>query len=428
MRKQAQTNIKKPNALIYALFYLLIYPIVKLCFRLEVDRSKVQVPEGAFVVVSNHQSFMDFVLVMLAMYPHRLNAVTAQKFFFYPPLNWLLPLMGCIPKNLFESDPRAIKGILSVIKRGGKLLLFPEGRCTVDGGYMGMNKATGKLIKKLGVPVIDCHIEGSYTCMPFWRRGLRFGRERVTLTTLFTAEDTQSLSVDEINHRLDRALSGANTAPSTKPFRVFRARKLAEGLETILYYCPKCEQEFTLVTEHNNIRCTACGNAATMNREAKLIPAPGSVIPESAHAWYREQVSYEMKFLREDEVLIEAEVVVRMAAQAGLAACGSGTLRLDHTGWYFRGRLHDEDAALHFPIETVPALPFDPRDNFQIYANGQFYAFTPTDNLLACAKYATRGECAYWRFAHTVQMTSAAACGFARGREETVSRTENAWN
>ena len=413
--------MKKPNAFFYALIYLLIYPILKLCFRLKVDRSNYRPPKGPFLVVCNHQSFMDFLLVMMTIYPHRLNAVTAQKFFFFRPLNWFLPLMGCIPKNLFEPDPRAIRGMFSVIKRGGKLLIFPEGRCTVDGGYMGMNKTTGKLIKKLNVPVVHCHIEGSYTCMPFWRRGLRFGREYVTLSNLFTSEETQSLTADEINRRLDLGFSGANIAAPPKTLEVFRAKKLAEGLEYILYYCPRCRQEFTLETQGNTICCKACKNEAVMNRHAKLIPAAGSAVPESVHEWYKEQVLFEIDALREDVTLSEAEVIVQMPAQIGMAVCGSGRLWLNHTGWHFEGKLSGEDATLFFPIESVPAIPFDPNDNFQIYANGQFYAFTPKDNPQSCAKHATIGECAHWRFAHTLQMTDGASCGFSRGRQETAS-------
>jgi len=271
-----------------------MYPFLKIVFRLEVDRSGYRPPKGPFIVVSNHQSFMDFLLVMLTFYPCRLNAVAAQKFFYYKPLNWLLPIMGAIPKCLFDPDPRSIVGIMSVIKRGGRLLLFPEGRCSTEGVYAGMHKATGKLISKLKVPVASCLIEGAYNCMPFWRKGFRRGHIRVTLADLFSAEDVYVLTVDEINGRIDRRLSGADRTaqinapeqseqpitleqhkryitpeqpeqPNTTeqheryitpeqpeqpimPLRVFKAKKLAEGLQNILFWCPCCGQEFALAT------------------------------------------------------------------------------------------------------------------------------------------------------------------------------------
>ncbi|MCL2773262.1 MAG: 1-acyl-sn-glycerol-3-phosphate acyltransferase [Oscillospiraceae bacterium] len=409
MRKK----VKKPNGILYFLVYIFIYPFLKIMFRLKVDRTNYRPPKGPFIVLSNHTSFMDFLLTMLTIYPLRLNAVAAQKFFLYKPLNKLLPLMGCIPKNLFDPDIRSVIGIKSVIKRGGRILLFPEGRCTVDGPYMGMDKTTGILIKSLGVPVISCHIDGAYTCMPFWRKGIRFGRERVTLANLFTAEDMESMSADEINAAIDRSLSGMNTPAPSKPLRVFKEKRLLEGLQNIIYYCPKCGREFTLETKGNTIYCTACGNTATMDCYAKLIPTQGSIIPKSVHDWYKEQAVYEMQFLKEDMEPIKVQVTVRMPLKEanGIEPCGNGTLWLDPKGWHYDGQLLSEEVHLFFPIEMVPAMPFDPNDNFQIYSNGSFYSFT-SENACACAKYATIGECAYWRFAPAVQMTPGYDSGF----------------
>ena len=412
-------KIQKPNGFLYGVLYLLIYPVLKILFRLKVDRRQYNPPKGAFIVVSNHQSFMDFLLVMLTVYPHRLNAVAAQKFFFYRPLNKLLPIMGSIPKNLFETDLRSIMAIMEVVKRGGRLLLFPEGRCSNHGPYMGMHKATGKLIKKLNVPVVSCHIEGAYTCMPFWRKGFRCGRIRVTLADLFSTADTQAMTADEINSRIDARLSGRDKELSSigaKPLKVFRARRLAEGLENILYYCPVCQREFTLKTAGNSIYCTVCGSTATMNRNAELLSTEACALPKTVSQWYKVQVLHEMQLLLDGMEPLGTEVIVRMPLDAGrgLAVCGQGTLWLDSEGWRYEGELSGENVQMFFPLATVPAIPFDPNDNFQIYANGNFYAFTPKDNSCACAKYAIVGECAYWRFASVVQMTPGYDSGFCK--------------
>ena len=415
-KQQSRKKVGKPNAVLYFLVYILLYPILKIFFRLKVDRKNYKPPKGPFVVISNHKSFMDFLLVMLTVYPRRLNAVAAQKFFLYKPLNKLLPVMGAIPKNLFDPDIRSIIGIKTVIKRGGRILLFPEGRCTVHGPYMGMHKTTGNLIKNLGVPVISCNIEGAYICIPFWRKKLRFGKERVTLANLLTAEDVKSMPTYEINAAIDKSLSGLNVSAPKKPFRTFRARRLIEGLETIIYYCPKCGREFTLETKGNIIYCKSCGNTATMNRYAKLIPGKDSIVPESVDKWYKEQAIYETQFLKDDMEPLKIQVTVRMPLREGMGIepCGTGTLWLDPKGWHYDGELLGEIVNLFFPIETVPAMPFDPNDNFQIYSDGKFYSFTP-DDAKTCAKYATIGECAYWRFAKPSQMTPGYDSGFCGG-------------
>jgi len=412
--KPRQT-IKTPNGLIYFIAFLLLAPFMKLFFRLRIDRSAYNPPKGPFIVLSNHVSFMDFVLVMLALYPRRLNAVTAQKFFFFRPLSWLLPTMGCIPKNLFDPDIRSVKHILSVYKRGGRILIFPEGRCSTDGVYAGVNKSIGKLIKKLEAPVITCRLEGAYTCMPGWRSGFRFGRIHVTLANLFDPADARDLTLDEINDQIDARLSGSDAKVPEKPLSLFRARRLAEGLEHFLYYCPKCQGEFTMETRGNVIRCTACGNAAEMDRYGIPNPLADSAVPKTIQKWNKEQIMHEMRAIHENMAPVEVPVLVRMPAAKlgdGLVHCGRGILSLDITGWRYKGELNGEAADLFFPIGLVPAIPYDPNNNFQIYLNGSFYSFTPEDNPSACSKYAILGEGVYRRFAPHMQMTEGYDSGF----------------
>jgi len=407
-------KVKRPNPIIYFFVYIFIFPLMKLLFRLEVDRSGYKPPNGAFIAVSNHSSFMDFLIVMLSLYPKRVNAITAQKFFLFKPLHKLLPMMGCIPKNLFDPDVRSIIGIKTVLKRGDHILLFPEGRCSSDGAYAGMHKATGKLVKKLGVPIVSSYIEGGYKCMPFWRKGIRSGRVRITIANMFSSEDLQSLSIEEINRAIDARLGGDDALAPTKPFRTFGTKKLAEGLQNIIYWCPKCREEFTLETEGCIIRCTVCGNAAKLDRNMIFSPLSDSVVPETVHDWFRDQTRFEMAKLSEDMEPISTKVNVRLPSDVpggGMSNCGSGTISLDANGWYYEGELNGEQVSLFFPIDTVPALPIDPDDVFQIYAHGTFYMFSPEDTR-KCVKYSLIGECAYWKFASNIQMTPGKDSGF----------------
>lgn len=415
LRTEFYMKVKNPNAVIYFFAYILIFPVLKFLFRLKVDKSGYSPPKGSFVVVSNHSSFADFLIAMLPLYPHRINAVTAQKFFFYRPLHWLLPILGCIPKNLFDPDVRSIIGIKTVLKRGGKIILFPEGRCACDGVYAGMHKSTGKLIKKLGVPVISCSIDGAYTCMPFWRKGLKQGRARIIISNLFSQDDLKSLSAEQITDALDLRLSRAGELPPAKPFQTFSSKGLAEGLDNILYWCPKCDSEFALESFNCTIRCSACGNGANLNKFAKFTPLSSDcVVFSDIHEWFREQARYERRKLHPDMEPIGEVVSVGLPSDipgGGMVSCGEGTISLSPDGWRFTGTIKGEDVSLFFPIDTVPALPIDPNDVFQIYAGGTFYTFTPRD-ARKCVQYSVLGEAAYWRFASKPSMTPRRDGGF----------------
>ncbi|MDR2572175.1 MAG: 1-acyl-sn-glycerol-3-phosphate acyltransferase [Oscillospiraceae bacterium] len=407
--------VKRPNAALYFITYALVYPALKVCFKLDVDRSDLKLPKGPHVVLANHITMLDFLLVMLSFYPRRLNAVGAQKWFLSRPLHKLLPLMGVIPKNMFDPDIRSIVGMKTVLKQGRGILLFPEGRCSSSQVYAGMHKSTGKLVKNFGVPVISCYIEGAESCIPHWRKGFRCGRIRITFRNLFSEEDIASLSIDEINAAIDARLSGDEGAlPTKKPFQTARSKRLAEGLHRLLYYCPKCEQEFTMISEDDTIRCTACGNGATINRGSKLTSAPGSIIEDEISLWFKEQVQKEMQSLSEDMEPFIEKVKVRTPSSkpgGGMVESGSGVMRLDPKGWHFDGEISGEEVSLFFPIEAIPAMSYDHCDNFQIYHNGDYYMFIPEDKR-KCMKYVILTECMHWKFSSRVLLTPGKNSGF----------------
>lgn len=408
-------NIKQPNKFLYFIAYILVYPFLKIHLKLKVDRNGLEMPDGPYIVLSNHSTMCDFFVVMLSLYPRLLNTVAARKFFYYSPMYKLLPTVGCIPKHMFDPDVRSIVGIKTVLKRGGGVLLFPEGRCSPRHAYSGIHKSTGKLLKKLGVPVISSYIEGVVNCMPIWRRGIKYGRTRVTHRNLFSADDLKSMSVEEINAAIDARLSGEDgcVPPSDKPLGTIFSRRLAKGLHRLLYYCPSCNREFTTAVRKNTIYCTACGFEATVNRQCELIYAsqPSKRVPIST--WYAQQAYHEMQSLSEDMEPIVTNVKVKTPSPkpgGGMVYNGSGTLSIDPKGWHYTGKLGGEDVSLLFPVDAVPAITFDYDTNIQITYDGDYYIFIP-ENTRTCVKFVIIAECLHWKFAAQPLMTPGAESG-----------------
>jgi len=415
-------GIKRPNGVVYFFVYTFIYPVLKICYGLKSDRKGLKMPKGPYIVLSNHMTMHDFILVMLAFYPRKLNAVAASKFFMYKPLHKFMPLMGCIPKNMFDPDVRSVMSIKSVLKRGDGVLLFPEGRCSSTHAYVGIHKATGKLIKKLGVPVISSYLEGVNNCMAHWRKRTRFGRVRVTFRNLFSAEDLKELDVDEINAAIDLRLGGPElTTPPKKPFATYRARKLADGLDQFLYFCPKCEQEFVTETDGNTIRCKACGFSAVLTRQGKLVVDKSfcregePAIIDDVTSWMKKQVQFTMKSVDENMSLVLENVKVRTPVVGvpggGTEESGLGNMRLDPEGWHFDGTIKGEAVSMFFPIDTLPAISYDHCDNFQLYHEGNFYIFIPEDPR-PCFKYVIMTEGLHRRFASKVLLTPGVESGY----------------
>ena len=64
----------------------------------------------------------------------------------------------------------------------------------------------------------------------------------------------------------------------------------AEGLENIIYICPKCKKEFFMTTEKDDIVCTSCGNRIRVEDTYALSPVGDSVMPyRDLVEWYNSQ-------------------------------------------------------------------------------------------------------------------------------------------
>jgi 1-acyl-sn-glycerol-3-phosphate acyltransferase len=103
-------------------------------FRVEGD---VHIPtEGAAVIVCNHVSFVDAVLLMAAS-PRPIHFLMDHRIFRVPVLGWLFRLAKAIPIAPQKDDPAAYEAAFeaatAALRHGELLAIFPEGGITRDG-------------------------------------------------------------------------------------------------------------------------------------------------------------------------------------------------------------------------------------------------------------------------------------------------------
>jgi acyl-[acyl-carrier-protein]-phospholipid O-acyltransferase / long-chain-fatty-acid--[acyl-carrier-protein] ligase len=139
--------------------------------------------DGRVLVVANHTSFLDAVL-LAAFLPGELsfavNTVTASSWPFRP----LMALANVFPMD--PANPLSMKSLARHLDAGKRTAIFPEGRITVTGALMKIYDGAAMVADKTGATVIPVRIDGAqYT--PFSRLGGRVRRRwfpRITLTVL----------------------------------------------------------------------------------------------------------------------------------------------------------------------------------------------------------------------------------------------------
>ena len=108
----------------------------RLIYRFKVTGDLNIPTEGAAVLVSNHVSFVDAVLLMAAS-PRPIRFVMDHRIFKVPVLGWLFKLAKAIPVAPQKEDPAAYEAAFresaKVLREGDLLGIFPEGAITKDG-------------------------------------------------------------------------------------------------------------------------------------------------------------------------------------------------------------------------------------------------------------------------------------------------------
>ncbi len=105
-------------------------------YRFKVQGDEHIPTQGAAVLVCNHVSFVDAVLLMAAS-PRPIRFIMDHRIFKVPLLGWLFKLAKAIPIAPQKEDPEAYEAAFDVaaqvLREGDLLAIFPEGGITQDG-------------------------------------------------------------------------------------------------------------------------------------------------------------------------------------------------------------------------------------------------------------------------------------------------------
>jgi 1-acyl-sn-glycerol-3-phosphate acyltransferase len=120
-------------------------------------------PNGAYVFVSNHLSYMD-TPVVLSTIPAQFRFMAKKGLFQIPFLGTHLVQAGHIPVP--RADPRAaVKSLThaadTIRERGISVLIFPEGGRSMDGEIQPFKEGAAYIAIRAGVPVVPVTLIGT---------------------------------------------------------------------------------------------------------------------------------------------------------------------------------------------------------------------------------------------------------------------------
>lgn len=124
------------------------------------------IPEkGPFILISNHQSFLDPIFCGGPPKRH-LNFLARDTLFhnwFFGPL---ITSVNSIPVKRDEADLTAMRTVIEKLKKGQGVCLFPEGTRTEDGRITQLKPGLGLLSRRSNAVIVPVVIDGAFECWP----------------------------------------------------------------------------------------------------------------------------------------------------------------------------------------------------------------------------------------------------------------------
>ena len=281
-------------------------PIIKLLVAPAIKKYKPiihnNVPKdlkAPFILLCNHNAFLDFKIATTLLNKNPANYIVAIDGFI--GREGLLRNVGCICKRKFTNDIRLVKQIKKCLDMENVVVIYPEARYSLCGTTAVLPESLGKLLKLYKVPVVSLISHGHHVNSPFWdtshERGIDHTEEEYDM--LFTKEELESLSVDEVNERIVERFKYDDFKWQKDNNIIVNDKNRALGLHRVLYQCPHCKTEFKMKSEGSKLFCTNCSKEWEMTELGEL-KALNNEETEFSHIpdwyeWQRENVKEEVK-------------------------------------------------------------------------------------------------------------------------------------
>jgi len=171
--------------------------LVRLIFRFRAFNEPALRTPGPVLLIPNHTSWFDWLFIGVCLdsdWKFVTSSTTAQKSWFH---RFVMVNSRTFPID--NASPYAVKHMAEFLSKGGKLVLFAEGRLSRTGTLMKLFDGTGFLIHKTHAKVITAYVRGAQR-LPFspntgWKRC--FPTVTTHFSDLLTAPHQEHLSTSQ---------------------------------------------------------------------------------------------------------------------------------------------------------------------------------------------------------------------------------------
>ncbi|MFA4888495.1 MAG: lysophospholipid acyltransferase family protein [Candidatus Omnitrophota bacterium] len=143
----------------YWVFRYFFYIGAKLLFRLKTEGLENIPQKTNFIIVANHNSYLDAGLIMAAV-PKKVYCIALRFLYKVFLIGWFLKKIEALPVG------SASRKAIYLLENNKNVGLFPEGGVSPDGKMREFKRGAALLALKTGRPIVPCAVLGSFEALP----------------------------------------------------------------------------------------------------------------------------------------------------------------------------------------------------------------------------------------------------------------------
>ena len=375
--KKAKIHPKKPNIFFRTLLKIVSMPeLISVKFKCRKIGMKGLKRKQPCLILMNHSSFIDLKIAASILYPRPFNIVCTLDGFVGK--GWLMRNLGCMPTNKFVFDlalVRNIKHCLHDLK--SSVLMFPEAGYSFDGTTTTLPSNLGKFVKMMGVPVVMITTYGAFSRDPLYNN---LQKRKVNVSAdmeyIITPEQAKEMPDNELQSIIEEKFSFDNFAWQKENGIKITEQFRADGLNRVLYKCPKCQSEGQMLGKGITLTCKKCGCTHTLSEDGSL---SGEKYFNHIPDWFKWQRKCVKEEIDGGKYNLDIEVdICALVNTKGLYKIGSGNLKHTVQGFTLTGC----DGKLNYVHK--PKSSYSLNSDFFWYEMGDVISIGNQDVLYYC--------------------------------------------
>jgi len=193
------------------MLYFLGRAIFRVLFRClclwEVEGRENLPPRGGVILAPNHTSYLDPPLAGSAV-GRPVYFMAKEELFSVPILGWLIRRTHAFPVRRGAADRQALKKARELLERGEVLVMFPEGRRSLDARLQKAELGLALVAARANAPVVPMALIGSNRALPGGSPFLRPAKIRVRIGApiFFASVTNQDISRQSLQAFADKIM------------------------------------------------------------------------------------------------------------------------------------------------------------------------------------------------------------------------------